>query len=226
MPATARYDTHADWYLEYTKDWGSLLADHLPVSLPGERVLDLCCGYGTLSRVLARRGGEVTGVDLSARLIDHALQLERGTPLGIRYLVGDAATVDWWDGRVFDRVVCNMALMDVDDLDAVLATVRRLLKPSGRFNFSLFHPCFPGDGRTLPSWPDGGYSTEGWWTTREEGVRGHVGAHHRMLSSYLNAVLRAGLTFERFEEPAGPRPMLILGDCRAPRHDANHSGIA
>lgn len=217
MTAAARYDTHAAWYLEYTKDWGSVLADHLPESLSGQRVLDLCCGYGSLSRVLAQRGGEVTGVDLSARLIDQAVQLGRETPYEIRYQVGNAANADWWDGCPFDLVVCNMALMDVDDLDAVLATVKRVLKPSGRFSFALFHPCFPGNGRTLPSWPDGGYSNEGWWTTREEGVRGHVGAHHRMLSTYLNAVLRAGLAFERFEEPAGPLPMLIIGDCRSAR---------
>jgi 2-polyprenyl-3-methyl-5-hydroxy-6-metoxy-1,4-benzoquinol methylase len=214
MEATPRYDTHADWYLDYTRDWGSVLADHLPASLSGQRILDLCCGYGSLSRILSARGAEVTGVDLSGRLIGRARDLQSESPAGIHYLVGNATSTQWWDGEPFDRVVCNMALMDVDDLDAVFASAAQVLRPSGLLSFSLFHPCFPGNARTRPSWPDGGYSSEGWWTTGEEGVRGHVGAHHRMLSTYLNAVIRAGLIFDQFIEPAGTLPTLIIADCR------------
>ena len=211
---TPRYDTHADWYLEYTRDWGSVLHDHLPGSLGGQRVLDLCCGYGTLSRTLAARGARVVGVDLSSRLIDRARQLEAAHPAGIDYLVGDATKTDWWDGRPFDRVVCNMALMDVDDLDGVLASAARMLAPSAVFSFAIFHPCFPGDAGSRPSWPEAGYAREGWWTTAEEGVRGHVGAQHRMLSTYLNALIAAGLVLDRVSEPPTPVPTLLIADCR------------
>jgi SAM-dependent methyltransferase len=219
MATTPRYDSQADWYLDYTRNWGAILSDHLPQSLTGRRVLDLCCGYGTLSRTLAERGADVVGVDLSIRLIERARQLQESAPAVISYLVGDAATTDWWDGRPFDLVISNMALMDVDDLDGALTSVRRVLAPSGRFTFALFHPCFPGDGRARPSWPDGGYSQEGWWTTGEEGVRGHVGAHHRMLSTYLNAVTGAGLTIDRVTEPPAPVPTLLIADCRPDRSE-------
>ena len=68
----------------------------------------------------------------------------------------------------YDGVVCNMALMDIDDFHAALLTVATVLRPSGWFNLSLLHPCFPGDASVdaLPSWPpDRGYAAEGWWTT-------------------------------------------------------------
>jgi hypothetical protein len=121
--------------------------------------------------------------------------------LGVCYINGDATTIDWWDGEPFDGVVYNMALMDIDDLDGALPTVAAVLKPEGWFSFSVFHPCYPGgsDGSSdiLPSWPpDRGYSYEGWWTTNGAGVRGRVGSDHRMLSTYLNALLRAGLDFD------------------------------
>ncbi len=112
-----------------------------------------------------------------------------------------------------------MALMDIDDLDGTLHTIRSVLRPGGWFSLSLFHPCFPGERQSnveaLPSWPpDLGYSTEGWWTTKSTGVRGHVGAIPRTLSTYLNSVLAAGLEFTRFTEPDPKLPRILLIDGR------------
>ena len=128
-------------------------------------------------------------------------------------------TTEWWDGDVFDGVVCNMALMDIDDLDATMATAARVLNRGGWFSFSLLHPCFPGlrqgASEQLSSWPpDRGYASEGWWTTRGDGVRGRVGANHRMLSTYLNATLRAGFELAEFSEPAGQVPRFFIVRCR------------
>ena len=114
-----------------------------------------------------------------------------------------------------------MALMDIDDLDGALGTIRSVLRPGGWFNISLLHPCFPGqqqaDGASLPSWPpERGYRAEGWWTTESTGVRGHVGAIHRTLSSYLNAVLAAGLVFTHFAEPDPVLPRILVIDGRRP----------
>lgn len=215
---TSRYDLHADWYLDYTRDWGSASADFIPDDLAGQHVLDLACGYGQLSRVLAARGAAVTGIDLSSRLLGRAQEIEADEPAGIRYRCADATSTGWWDTEPFDGVVCNMALMDIDDLDAALSTVVTVLKPGGWFNFSLFHPCFPGaddDPGSVPSWPpEQGYASEGWWTTQQTGVRGHIGANHRMLSTYLNAVLRAGLVFEELAEAPTLLPRLFVARCR------------
>jgi len=219
-----RYDPIADWYVAVTRDWGGTepILGLLP-DLNRQRVLDLACGYGQLARRLARAGASVTAVDLSPAFIARAPTFEPDGEYEIRYVCADATTTTWWDGEAFDGVVCNMALMDVTDLDGALATAATVLAPDGWFAFSIFHPCYPGgrEGSTWdfggqPSWPpDRGYSAEGWWTTNGTGVRGHVGAHHRMLSTYLNAVVRAGFDCEAFAEPnSSVVPVYFAARCR------------
>ena len=106
---------------------------------------------------------------------------------------------------MFDAVVCNRGLSDIDDLDGAMHTVRTVLRPGGTAAFSLMHPCFPGHGNGLSSWPpDAGYFVEGWWTTGGEGCRGRVGAYHRMVSTYVNAAVLHGLRIERLLEPPFP----------------------
>jgi SAM-dependent methyltransferase len=215
----ARYDRAADWYVGFARDWAAEARPFLPSDLSGQQVLEMGCGLGELSRLLASQGALVTAVDLSASMLGHATNQEVGRPLGIRYLVGDVTTTDWWDGELFDGVACNMALMDIDDVDAAMATAACVLNPGGWFSYSLLHPCFPGlrnsTSEQLSSWPpDRGYASEGWWTTRGDGVRGRVGANHRMLSTYLNATLRAGFEFEEFGEPAAQVPRFFIVGCR------------
>lgn len=216
--AVSRYDGHADWYVRHTDGWVPAVLDLVPGELSGRRVADLGCGWGTVCRLLADRGAAVTGVDLSERLIEHARGQEATRGAGIDYRVADVTGTEWWDGEAFDGAVCAMALMDIDDLAGVLATVATVLRPGGWFVFSLFHPCYPGgvgDPETLPSWPpDGGYATEARWSTGQTGVRGHVGANHRMMSTYLNAVVRAGLEFDEFAETGASVPEIFLARCR------------
>lgn len=215
----ARYDRVTDWYVGFARSWAADARPFLPRDVSGLRVLDMACGLGELSRHLAGQGAAVTAVDISANMLARARDLEAEQPLGIRYLVGDLTATDWWDGEPFDAAVCNMALMDVDDLDAAMATAARVVAPGGWFSFSLLHPCFPGlrsdTSEQLSSWPpEQGYAAEGWWTTNGDGVRGRVGAHHRMLSTYLNATLRAGFELEEFFEPASQVPRFLVVRCR------------
>jgi SAM-dependent methyltransferase len=203
MGSRSRYDGIADWYVEFTAGWPSEPIALLPESVAGQRVLDLACGYGMGARFLAARGAHVTAVDLSSKLLAHAEAIESERPLGIRYVHGDATTTDWWDGVPFDGVLCNMALMDIDDLHGALATVAAVLVPKGWFSASILHPCFPGapDGSAQSSWPpDRGYGWEGRWNTEGVGVRGHADANHRTLATYLNTVLANGFVLEQFAE--------------------------
>ena len=215
----AAYDEIADWYDEAIRT-GPLSPAHdfvVPAVLDAVgdgaeswRVCDLACGQGVVSRVLARRGASVIGVDISKELLAIAERYEQDEPLGITYLLDDARTLRALDETGFDAVVCSMALMDISDLDACLCSVVRILRPGGRFVFSTVHPCFlpPGSPR-WNEYEDGSvrlevsrYFEEGFWRSdNPDGVRGRVGAHHRTLSTYVNALSRAGLMIDRLAEP-------------------------
>lgn len=219
-PGKSRYDEIGDWYVEFTRDWPAEPIALLPDTITGQRVLDMACGYGRAARHLAERGAQVTAVDLSEKLLEHASTIESQQRRGICYLHGDVTSTDWWDGVAFDGVICNMALMDIDDLQGALATASVVLAPGGWFSASILHPCFPGgtdDHASLSSWPpERGYSWEGRWNTAGAGVRGHADVNHRTLSTYLNGFLDAGFRFDEFSEvesDAVPRYFVIR--CRA-----------
>jgi SAM-dependent methyltransferase len=228
----ARYDLIADLYLgmvgmEAGDPAAATLLDLLG-DVRGMRVLDLACGPGRIARGLARRGARVVGVDISDALLDRSRAAEIEEPLGITYLNVDATSGRALAAETFDRVACNHGLADIDDLDGALATVARVLRPGGRFVFSILHPCFPGWDEDAPSsWPQGdGYYAEGWWLARNPGIRGKVGANHRTLSTYLNSLVRHHLAIEEAAEPApgtnlrarqhtaqpgaGPPPMFLV----------------
>lgn len=216
MPVpVSRYDPIADWYAEFTRDWGTQPVALLPAGVVGQRILDQGCGQGGACRHLAQQGARMVGVDLSSGMLAHARRLEADQALGIEYHQGNAASAEWWDGESFDGVLSNMALMDIDDLDGALDVAARVLRTGGWLSVSVFHPCYPGgpegSASGLPSWPpEEGYDHEGWWTTKGEGVRGHVGANHRMVSTYLNAVIRAGFVIEEVGERVKNVPVYLL----------------
>ena len=101
---------------------------------------------------------------------------------------------EWWDGAFFDGAVCEMAMMDIEDLDGTVNAVAATVRPNGWFLISMVHPCFPGGETGLSSWPVGkSYFDEGRWTSPDhnpDGVRRRVGSSHRTLSTYLNTAHR------------------------------------
>ena len=205
--STSRYDRIANAYADRPDDYSvaataSLLDLVGPVS--GMRVLDLACGHGIMTREMARRGASVVGVDLSSALLDDARARESFEPLGLEYLHLDAGAPDLLVGQTFDRVVCNFGLSDIDDIKPVISNVFRLLRSDGTFTFCILHPCFPGVESVSGSWPPAGtYYDEGWWLADGELslIRRDVGANHRMVSSYLNMLIEAGLAIDVVNEP-------------------------
>ncbi len=105
-------------------------------------VLDLACGEGYNTRILARKGAKVTGIDFSEKLIELARQDEAENKLGIRYFVLDAANLKGLPDNSFDLITCFMALQDIEHFEKAASEVSRVLKVGGRFVFSIPHPCF------------------------------------------------------------------------------------
>jgi len=108
----------------------------------GLDVLDLGCGPGYFSRRLAERGAHVVGVDISKALVGHARAREEANPLGIEYVVLDAAEVaERFPARTFDMVTACVSLQDMPDPPRVLEAACALLRPGGRFVPMITHPC-------------------------------------------------------------------------------------
>jgi trans-aconitate methyltransferase len=117
----------AERYLEnaaFVPAYGEALVSWLEPK-PGERILDLGCGDGTLTEVLSSRGADVLGVDSSGAMA--AAALARG--LNVVVMSGEALT---FNGE-FDAVFSNAAMHWMRNADAVAAGVGRALKPGGRF---------------------------------------------------------------------------------------------
>jgi SAM-dependent methyltransferase len=99
---------------------------------PGARVLDVGCGTGVLTRVLARRPevAEVVGVDAAPALLDRARELAAGLP-NVEFRAGDARKLPFED-ESFDGVVFDSTLSHVPGPEEALAEAARVLRPRGR----------------------------------------------------------------------------------------------
>jgi SAM-dependent methyltransferase len=113
----------------------------------------LACGNGQFSRQMASAGVEVVACDFSTVFIDRARAHAERAGADIDYRLADvtdaAQLLALGAPASFDAAVCTMALHDVADLDPLAVTARALLKPGGRFVFSVMHPCFNAPNPTF-----------------------------------------------------------------------------
>jgi ubiquinone/menaquinone biosynthesis C-methylase UbiE len=120
--------------------WAEVLLDQLALE-PGQKVLDVACGPGTVARAAAHRvgpTGQVTGVDFSPAMLAVARSkppVDDGAP--IEYLEGPADKLDVPDDDV-DVVTCQHGLQFFPDRAAALAEMRRVLHPGGRLGIALW----------------------------------------------------------------------------------------
>jgi ubiquinone/menaquinone biosynthesis C-methylase UbiE len=120
-----RYDRYAD-----------LVADelhaYLKFRLPhaAGRAVDLGCGTGVHTALLAGHYNEVLAVDLSAPML--ALAQHRRARVNVRYERRDLADVTPWQDGQFDLVFTAYTLHHIPDLELALLEMRRLVRPSGQ----------------------------------------------------------------------------------------------
>ena len=97
----------------------------------GERILDLATGTGWTSRLVARRGAEVIGVDIAGNLVAAAREKARAEGLDIDYRIGDAEALPF-DDASFDAVVSTVGIMFASRPEAAAAELARVTRPGGR----------------------------------------------------------------------------------------------
>lgn len=215
----ASYNDIAQWYDQFLRERPVYMEVILPNLLAlvgeveGEVICDLACGQGWVARELARRGAQVTGLDLAPNLLALARGYEEQEQLGIVYVQGDAQLAEPLGDRQFTGCVCVLALINIPDLQATFQSVRRILQPGGWFVFAITHPCFETPHAQWVPQPDsehafgrivtGYFEERAWFSSNPNGVRSRVADYHRRLSTYLNQLYDAGFVLERALEP-GP----------------------
>lgn len=190
---------------EYEEQILPLIRDQLAGAT---RVLDVGCGEGQVGRLAAKLPGVelVVGVDPTEAQVEMA----RARGGGIQIGRAGAAALPFLDGA-FDAVVACLVFEHIEDVDAAIGEVGRVLEPGGRFLFLLNHPLLqtPGSG-----WIDDTILEEQYWRigpylveddSLEEVEKGvWIPFIHRPLSRYVNALAGAGLLVTQMFEPAPP----------------------
>ena len=195
---------------------------------PGESVIEFGAGNGQFSRRMAELGAAVLATELSPQLVELARKRTAARPdlngkITFQALdAADAAQLAELPANAFDAAVCNMAIMDMIEIDPLLTAVRRVLKPGGRFVFTIMHPVLnnAGGSRFCVELDDVGgdvhvehsmkifrYRTTG--ATLGLAMLGQPEKQwyfHRTLSELLGPCFAAGLVMDGIEEPYLPLP--------------------
>ena len=211
--ARAGYDVYRDYF--NTPAFFSMLPN-----IEGLMGLDIGCGEGYNTRLMAKRGARITAIDVSEIFIGHCKQWQEKEPLGINYQVASAVELPFVDST-FDFATGVMSFMDIPEPDRVFAEAFRVLKRGGFLQFSITHPCFDTPHRRnlrneqgityaievgnyfqnlngqIFEWVFGATPLE----IKKDLPSFKTPRFTRTISQWLNMLIEAGFLLERIEEP-------------------------
>lgn len=185
---------------------------HLLGDVAGKRILEVGCGSAPCSRWLAEQGAQVVGLDVSMQMLRHGIAaMERAATDGLGKRVplvqAGAEALPFADGS-FDAVCSAFGGVPfVADSALVMREAARVLKPGGRWVFSVNHPmrwCFaddPGPMGLVASIP---YFDRSPYVERDEQGNAIYVEHHRTIGDRVREIVAAGLIVEDIVEPEWP----------------------
>lgn len=204
------------------------VVERLLEARPGERILEIAGGNGALARRLAAAGAQVVATDFSAAFLQLARQRTAARPdlaEHIDYRLVDATDevhlLGLGEAGSFDAAVCVMGLMDMPTIDPLMMALARLLKPGGRFVWTIVHPCFNSwgatrqieeenrDGETVTTYAVKVTRYLQPYTSKGRGIVGQPVPHYsfeRPLGMLFASGFRAGFAVDGFEELGPPLP--------------------
>ena len=150
----------------FTTPCAALLVDFAGVK-KGDRVLDVACGTGVVALTAARRGANVSGLDLSPALLVEARKNAEIIGAKVDFREGDVEALPYKDGE-FDVVLSQFGHMFAPRPEFAIREMLRVLKPGGRIAFSTWPPelmvgrLFQVTGKYLPPPPPGAAPPPAW----------------------------------------------------------------
>ncbi len=177
-------------------------------TVSGRDVLEIGCGAGQCSRWVLARGGRPIGIDVSMRQLQHSRRIDLEHGVQVPVLCAGAAGLPFGDAS-FDVVFSAFgALQFVADADALVADIARVLRPGGRFSFSVTHPTrwmFPDDPGE-----EGLVASQSYWDRTpyvevddETGETRYV-EHHRTVGDWVHALSTNRFRLVELLEPQWP----------------------
>lgn len=215
MPNTG-WENVSEWYDGHLKEEGSLLKDVVYPSVlklldPKDdgRYLDIACGEGAFTRLVAGKSVHVSGFDAAPSLVASAKKL---APKHTAYAIGDARSFSkLYPAASFDGATCLLAIQNIDKLEAVFAEAAKVLKPGAPLIVAMNHPAFRIPGAS--SWGFIGNDTmyrhvDKYLSVLEAPITAHPGSdptvktvsYHRPISTYVNALAANGFTVSKMDE--------------------------
>ena len=176
-------------------------------ALAGMRILEVGCGAAQCARWLSDQGAYAVGLDLSHRQLQHARRLDAATGTAVPLVEATGTSLPFADASFDSAFSAFGVLQFVADADAAVAEVARVVRPGGRFAFSVTHPtrwAMPDD----PG-PDGlrvsmsYFDRTPYVETDEHGSPTYV-EHHRTLGDWIDLLVRHGFVLQRLIEPEWP----------------------
>ncbi|GIJ23965.1 class I SAM-dependent methyltransferase [Micromonospora lutea] len=173
----------------------------------GRRVLEIGCGAASCSRWLATEGARPVALDLSAGMLRHAAQASARSGVRVPLTQADALALPFGD-EVFD-IACTAfgAVPFVEDSAALMREAHRVLRPGGRWVFSVTHPMRwiflddPGEGGLVAV--HSYFDTAPYVEQDEHGVATYV-EQHRTLGDRVRELVSAGFRLMDLVEPEWP----------------------
>jgi SAM-dependent methyltransferase len=170
----------------------------------GADVLELGCGGGQCAVALAERGADVTGVDFSGAQLDYARDLAAEHGVDVDFLQGDVTALPVVDA-CFDVAFNAWVFQWVPDLAAAFAETSRVLRPGGRFVFSMPHPFYevvdPESHEIAESYFDTGRRV-----TSHDGVGADEVLYRHTVEGVYDALVTTGFEVEHLREPGSSDP--------------------
>ncbi|MDQ1702726.1 MAG: hypothetical protein QOF57_1978 [Frankiaceae bacterium] len=180
---------------------------HLLGDVAGARVLEIGAGAAQCARWLLGVGADAVALDLSAGQLRHAAALNTSTGTAVPLVQASATALPFAAGS-FDAVCSAFgALPFVADSPAVMGEVARVLRPGGRFVFSVTHPvrwCFADTSSADDLDVRTSYFDRRPYVEYDEGGSPSYTEHHRTIGDRVREAVAAGLDVLDIVEPEWP----------------------
>ena len=178
----------------------SLLKD---TGIKGKKVLDLGCGTGIYTKIMKRYGAEVSGLDISQKMLDIAKREVKG----VEFRQGSAYNLPYRRGT-FDVVLSALVIEHLTNTGKVLKEVNKVLKKDGVFIFSLHNPVISATEaykgkksepiRVFINYFDEGMRNQRWNFVRRGNPKVVVPSLHITYQTLIRAIISKGFSIEDY----------------------------